>query len=327
MVPGRALEPRLAVPRLLRLERREARGEARRRRLPRPGGARTGPGTSKAGQYYLHKLLLAPAGPQPGQPGGARRARAGDGLLARAGAVGLPRRRRAVPDRGRDRRPARAAARPARLRQPPQRRGGAARRGQPARRRTCARSSATRTATSCTWCSTSSATRRSTWRSRAARPSRWRARCATSRRSREAASLGRFVRNHDELTLDKLSDGEREEVFARFGPDPDDAALRPRPAAPAADDARRRPARDPDGLLARVLAARARRCCSTARRSGWPRTSTIEGRYAVRAPMQWSPRTAASRRCDRAAAADGRGRATGPSASTSPPSGATRTRC
>ncbi|WP_165066789.1 alpha-amylase family protein [Marisediminicola senii] len=28
-----------------------------------------------------------------------------------------------------------------------------------------------------------------------------------------------FVRNHDELTLDKLSDAEREEVFAAFGPD------------------------------------------------------------------------------------------------------------
>ncbi|HZB67652.1 MAG TPA: alpha-amylase family glycosyl hydrolase, partial [Ornithinibacter sp.] len=30
-----------------------------------------------------------------------------------------------------------------------------------------------------------------------------------------------FVRNHDELTLDKLSDTERQEVFAAFGPDPD----------------------------------------------------------------------------------------------------------
>ena len=28
-----------------------------------------------------------------------------------------------------------------------------------------------------------------------------------------------FVRNHDELTLDKLSDGERDEVFAAFGPE------------------------------------------------------------------------------------------------------------
>src|SRR3954466_14269985 len=33
------------------------------------------------------------------------------------------------------------------------------------------------------------------------------------------ASLGRFVRNHDELTLDKLSEDERAEVFARFGPE------------------------------------------------------------------------------------------------------------
>ena len=30
-----------------------------------------------------------------------------------------------------------------------------------------------------------------------------------------------FVRNHDELTLDKLSTPERKEVFAAFGPDPD----------------------------------------------------------------------------------------------------------
>jgi trehalose synthase len=29
-----------------------------------------------------------------------------------------------------------------------------------------------------------------------------------------------FVRNHDELTLDKLTDAEREEVFAAFGPEP-----------------------------------------------------------------------------------------------------------
>src|SRR5690606_25042899 len=28
-----------------------------------------------------------------------------------------------------------------------------------------------------------------------------------------------FVRNHDELTLDKLSESEREEVFAAFGPE------------------------------------------------------------------------------------------------------------
>ena len=32
----------------------------------------------------------------------------------------------------------------------------------------------------------------------------------------------------------------------------------------------------------------ARRCCSTARRSGWARTSRAEGRLAVRTPMQWT---------------------------------------
>ena len=35
------------------------------------------------------------------------------------------------------------------------------------------------------------------------------------------AQWATFVRNHDELTLDKLSDAERQEVFAAFGPEPD----------------------------------------------------------------------------------------------------------
>ncbi|WP_350275487.1 alpha-amylase family protein [Kribbella sp. HUAS MG21] len=35
----------------------------------------------------------------------------------------------------------------------------------------------------------------------------------------EEAQWGTFVRNHDELTLDKLSDAERQEVFDAFGPD------------------------------------------------------------------------------------------------------------
>jgi len=30
-----------------------------------------------------------------------------------------------------------------------------------------------------------------------------------------------FIKNHDEASLDKLSDAEREEVFAAFGPDDD----------------------------------------------------------------------------------------------------------
>jgi trehalose synthase len=37
----------------------------------------------------------------------------------------------------------------------------------------------------------------------------------------DEAAWANFLRNHDELTLDKLTDSEREEVFAAFGPDPD----------------------------------------------------------------------------------------------------------
>ena len=35
------------------------------------------------------------------------------------------------------------------------------------------------------------------------------------------AQWATFVRNHDELTLDKLTDAERQEVFAAFGPEPE----------------------------------------------------------------------------------------------------------
>ena len=65
-----------------------------------------------------------------------------------------------------------------------------------------------------------------------------------------------FVRNHDELTLDKLSDAEREEVFAAFGPEPEQQmygrGLRRRLPSMLGGDA----GADADGLLAHVLAAR-----------------------------------------------------------------------
>jgi maltose alpha-D-glucosyltransferase/alpha-amylase len=37
----------------------------------------------------------------------------------------------------------------------------------------------------------------------------------------EANQWANFIKNHDELTLDKLTDAEREEVFAALAPDPD----------------------------------------------------------------------------------------------------------
>ena len=52
-----------------------------------------------------------------------------------------------------------------------------------------------------------------------------------------------FVRNHDELTLDKLSEDERQEVFDAFGPDPDmqlyDRGLRRRLPSMLGGDQRR----------------------------------------------------------------------------------------
>jgi maltose alpha-D-glucosyltransferase/alpha-amylase len=64
-----------------------------------------------------------------------------------------------------------------------------------------------------------------------------------------------FLRNHDELTLDQLSELERQEVFDAFGPDP---GMQIYSGWPTASSSR----------------CRARRCSSTARRSAWARTST-----------------------------------------------------
>ena len=283
-------------------------------------------------------LLLAPARPQHRQPAVRDEIAQVMGVLARAGAVGLPRRRGAVPDRAdrparrRDRRPARAAARPARVPQPPQRRGGAARRGQPAGRGRSARSSATRTATSCTCCFDflgNQALYLSLARGEAAPLARALRDDAGDRRTTRA--LGRFVRNHDELTLDKLTDDERagglRALRARRRTCSSTAAgcaaaCRRCSTATSARSgwSTRSPSRCP-----------ARRCCSTARRSAWARTSRSRAATACASPMQWSAererRLLDGRRRRRRCAARSPTARTGPSTSTSPRSAATPTRC
>ncbi len=72
-----------------------------------------------------------------------------------------------------------------------------------------ASSSAHAAARSSTCCSRSPSTRRCTSRSRARTPARSRRRWPRSRRSRADCQWAHFVRNHDELTLDKLSEEER----------------------------------------------------------------------------------------------------------------------
>ena len=150
-----------------------------------------------------------------------------------------------------------------------------------------ARSSATRTATSCTWSSASPSTRPSTSRSRAAT----RRRCATALESLpeipEDCQWANFVRNHDELTLDKLSEEERAEVFAAFGPDPDlqlyGRGLRRRlPTMVGGDERRMRM------LYSLAFSLPGTPVLFYGEEIGMAENLEIPGRYSVRAPMQWS---------------------------------------
>src|SRR6478735_7546882 len=103
-----------------------------------------------------------------------------------------------------------------------------------------------------------------------------------------AASLGRFVRNHDELTLDKLSDSERQEVFARFGPSKDvqlyGRGIRKR--LPTMLDGDERALRMVYSLMFSLPGTPV---LFYGEEIGMGENVDIEGRYAVRAPMQWAP--------------------------------------
>ncbi len=102
------------------------------------------------------------------------------------------------------------------------------------------------------------------------------------------ASLGRFVRNHDELSLDKLTDDERGEVFARFGADPSlqlyGRGLR-----------RRLPTMlDGDERAIRMVYSLAFSLPGTpvlfyGEEIGMGENLAIPGRLSVRSPMHWSP--------------------------------------
>ena len=278
-----AREPRLAVPRLLRLARREARGEARRRRLPRPGGLELG--VQRAGRASGTCTASTPTSPTSTSPtrGCATRSRrswaSGSTTGCRASASTPSRSsssRSGLPE-GRDRRPARAAARPARLPQPPQRRGDPARRGQPARRRAARvprRRGRRRAAHALRLPRQPGAVPVARARRRRAAAPR---RCASAPAIPDAASLARFVRNHDELTLDKLDRRRARGGLRALRPRRGHAALRPRAAPPPAADARRRPARRSGWSTRSRSRCPARRCCSTARRSAWARTSRSTG--------------------------------------------------
>jgi len=97
-----------------------------------------------------------------------------------------------------------------------------------------------------------------------------------------------FVRNHDELTLDKLTDGEREEVFAAFGPEEDmqlfGRGLRRRLPPMLGGDPRR--VRLVYSLLFSLPGTPV---LFYGEEIGMGENLDVEGRAAVRTPMQWSP--------------------------------------
>ena len=96
-----------------------------------------------------------------------------------------------------------------------------------------------------------------------------------------------FVRNHDELTLDKLSDEERQEVFAAFGPE-EDMQIYGR-------GLRRRlpPMLDGDPRRLRMVYSLLFSLPGTpvlfyGEEIGMGENLAAEGRMAVRTPMQWT---------------------------------------
>ena len=96
-----------------------------------------------------------------------------------------------------------------------------------------------------------------------------------------------FVRNHDELTLDKLSDAEREEVFAAFGPDEDmqmyGRGLRRRlPTMLNGDPARIRM------VYSLMFALPGTPVLFYGEEIGMGEDLAAKGRSAVRSPMQWN---------------------------------------
>ena len=96
-----------------------------------------------------------------------------------------------------------------------------------------------------------------------------------------------FVRNHDELTLDKLSDSERQEVFDAFGPEPEmqlyGRGLRRRlPAMVGGDQQRMRMA------YSLAFSLPGTPVLFYGEEIGMAENPDVEGRFAVRTPMQWT---------------------------------------
>ena len=138
------------------------------------------------------------------------------------------------------------------------------------------------------------------------------------------------MRNHDELTLDKLSASEREEVFAAFGPEKElqlfGRGLRRRlPTMLDGDQQRIRM------VYSLMFSLPGTPVLFYGEEIGMGENLAIEGRMSVRAPMQWSDEPARrllDRRAPEGAVPPGhRGRVRARARQRRSTSAATRTRC
>jgi trehalose synthase len=101
------------------------------------------------------------------------------------------------------------------------------------------------------------------------------------------AGWANFVRNHDELTLDKLSDAEREEVFQAFAPDEKQRVYgrgitRRLPPMLAGDPRRVRM------VYSLLFSLPGTPVLFYGEEIGMGENITVEGRESVRTPMQWN---------------------------------------
>ncbi len=128
----------------------------------------------------------------------------------------------------------------------------------------------------------------------------------------ETCQWGTFVRNHDELTLDKLSESQRQEVFAAFGPDERmqlyGRGLKRRLPSMLNGDLRRIKM-----VYSLLFSLPGTPVLFYGEEIGMGENLKAEGRLAVRTPMQWTDQanggfsTAAKKRLTRALASDGFG--------------------
>jgi trehalose synthase len=103
----------------------------------------------------------------------------------------------------------------------------------------------------------------------------------------ETCQWATFVRNHDELTLDKLTDAQRQEVFAAFGPEPEmqlyGRGLKRRlPTMLGGDPRRIRMA------YSLMFSLPGTPTLHYGEEIGMGEDLAADGRMAVRTPMQWS---------------------------------------